>query len=239
MPDPSSANASALALASASLARIARIARTLLALPLTRIVAAIARSLLLPLRIAALPLPRLMRILAIPFAPALYLLSYLVDAARRTLSFLASLEPIYTFLGTAAAVGFFAGIALAASSSLIVSLLSIHDDPAPPKNNNHNHNRNRNRNHSQTRRTRPLRQPRHDSDLDEDGTMRNLDIIDWDVDAPAQHHQEHHHHHQPALPAARRKVLGYRTPPAQGRRRFAAGLLSQTIMEEDDDDSDF
>ncbi|KAF7546452.1 hypothetical protein G7Z17_g8444 [Cylindrodendrum hubeiense] len=82
----------------------------------------------LPFRLILHPLRFIAGILLTLFAPAIYFVSFGLSGVRALASFLASLEPLYTFFGAAAGVGIFAGIVIAISSSLITSQLGIQDD---------------------------------------------------------------------------------------------------------------
>ncbi|KAL7925298.1 hypothetical protein ACQKWADRAFT_283589 [Trichoderma austrokoningii] len=87
----------------------------------------IGRIFVFPLRIAFIPISYLLGVLRVVFAPAIYLFSYITGWCRAVVDFVVSLQPLYTFLGTAAAVGIFAGFTLATSSTVITSYLGMQD----------------------------------------------------------------------------------------------------------------
>ncbi|KAM0255211.1 hypothetical protein ACHAQJ_005975 [Trichoderma viride] len=75
-----------------------------------------------PFRLAYVPLSYLLSVLGVVFAPAIYLFSYIASWCRGVFDFIAALQ-----LGTAAAVGIFAGFTLATSSTVITSYLGMYD----------------------------------------------------------------------------------------------------------------
>ncbi|KAL6910994.1 hypothetical protein GGI43DRAFT_378933 [Trichoderma evansii] len=87
----------------------------------------IGRLFTLPIRLAYVPISYLLSALRVVFAPAIYLFSYITGWCRGVIDFIVSLQPLYTFLGTAAAVGIFAGFTLATSSTVITSYLGMQD----------------------------------------------------------------------------------------------------------------
>ncbi|KAL7797497.1 hypothetical protein V8C37DRAFT_369671 [Trichoderma ceciliae] len=87
----------------------------------------IGRLLSFPIRLAYVPLSYLLSVLAIVFAPAIYLFAYISSWCRGVSDFIIALQPLYTFLGTAAAVGIFAGLTMATSSTVITSYLGMQD----------------------------------------------------------------------------------------------------------------
>lgn len=88
----------------------------------------IGRIFAFPFRLAYVPIHYLLSVLRVVFAPAIYLFSYITGWCRGVIDFVVSLQPLYTFLGTAAAVGIFAGFTLATSSTVITSYLGMQDD---------------------------------------------------------------------------------------------------------------
>ncbi|KAH7152455.1 hypothetical protein B0J13DRAFT_264413 [Dactylonectria estremocensis] len=84
----------------------------------------------LPFRLILYPVRFILSIFLTLFAPAIYVASFCMSGVHAVTSFLASLEPLYTFFCAAAGVGIFAGIVLAISSSLITSRLGMQDDDA-------------------------------------------------------------------------------------------------------------
>ncbi|EHK27416.1 uncharacterized protein TRIVIDRAFT_131106, partial [Trichoderma virens Gv29-8] len=86
------------------------------------------RILIFPLRLVSIPLSYLLSALRIVFAPAIYLVAYITSWFRAIFDFIIALQPLYTFLATAAAVGIFAGFTLATSSSVITSYLGMQDN---------------------------------------------------------------------------------------------------------------
>ncbi|PNP55109.1 hypothetical protein THARTR1_04798 [Trichoderma harzianum] len=95
--------------------------------PVFRVVSFLGRILLFPLRLASVPLSYLLSALRIVFAPAIYLVAYITSWCRAVFDFILALQPLYTFLVTAAAVGIFAGFTLATSSTVITSYLGMQD----------------------------------------------------------------------------------------------------------------
>ncbi|KAL7931245.1 hypothetical protein V8C35DRAFT_310791 [Trichoderma chlorosporum] len=85
------------------------------------------RALILPLRLASVPLLYFLSVLRIVFAPAIYLVAYIASWFRVVFDFIIALQPLYTFLATAAAVGIFAGFTLATSSTVITSYLGMQE----------------------------------------------------------------------------------------------------------------
>ncbi|KAK1243546.1 hypothetical protein MKX08_001684 [Trichoderma sp. CBMAI-0020] len=82
----------------------------------------IGRIFAFPFRLAYVPIHYLLSVLRVVFAPAIYLLSYITGWCRGVIDFVVSLQ-----LGTAAAVGIFAGFTLATSSTVITSYLGMQD----------------------------------------------------------------------------------------------------------------
>ncbi|UKZ70093.1 uncharacterized protein TrAtP1_011093 [Trichoderma atroviride] len=82
----------------------------------------IGRIFAFPFRLAYVPIHYLLSALRVVFAPAIYLFSYITGWCRGVIDFVISLQ-----LGTAAAVGIFAGFTLATSSTVITSYLGMQD----------------------------------------------------------------------------------------------------------------
>ncbi|QYT05852.1 hypothetical protein H0G86_012730 [Trichoderma simmonsii] len=95
--------------------------------PVFRVFSFLGRILIFPLRLASVPLSYLLSALRIVFAPAIYLVAYITGWCRGVFDFVLALQPLYTFLATAAAVGIFAGFTLATSSTVITSYLGMQD----------------------------------------------------------------------------------------------------------------
>ncbi|KAL7913644.1 hypothetical protein GGI35DRAFT_218842 [Trichoderma velutinum] len=95
--------------------------------PVFGVLSFLGRILLFPLRLASIPLSYLLSALRIVFAPAIYLVAYITSWCRVVFDFVIALQPIYTFLATAAAVGVFAGFTLATSSTVITAYLGMQD----------------------------------------------------------------------------------------------------------------
>ncbi|KAL7949138.1 hypothetical protein V8C42DRAFT_313421 [Trichoderma barbatum] len=96
--------------------------------PVFSILSFLTRVLIFPLRLVSIPLSYLLSLLRIVFAPAIYLVAYIASWCRVVFEFIVALQPIYTFLATAAAVGIFAGFTLATSSTIITSYLGMQDN---------------------------------------------------------------------------------------------------------------
>ncbi|KAL6798746.1 hypothetical protein J3E68DRAFT_400721 [Trichoderma sp. SZMC 28012] len=95
--------------------------------PVFRVFSFLGRILIFPLRLISVPLSYLLSALRIVFAPAIYLVAYITGWCRGVFDFILALQPLYTFLATAAAVGIFAGFTLATSSTVITSYLGMQD----------------------------------------------------------------------------------------------------------------
>ncbi|KAH6606374.1 hypothetical protein Trco_005527 [Trichoderma cornu-damae] len=80
------------------------------------------RLLAFPVRLAYVPVSYLLSALAVVFAPVIYLFAYIAGWCRGVFDFVCALQ-----LGTAAAVGIFAGFTLATSSTVITSYLGMRD----------------------------------------------------------------------------------------------------------------
>ncbi|KAM6487081.1 hypothetical protein HDV62DRAFT_142101 [Trichoderma sp. SZMC 28011] len=101
--------------------------------PVFRVFSFLGRILIFPLRLASVPLSYLLSALRIVFAPAIYLVAYVTGWCRGVFDFILALQPLYTFLATAAAVGIFAGFTLATSSTVITSYLGMQDSGSTPQ----------------------------------------------------------------------------------------------------------
>ncbi|KAL7812261.1 hypothetical protein V8C26DRAFT_407402 [Trichoderma gracile] len=89
-------------------------------------IALLGRLLTLPLRLLIwTPLSYLARALRIVFFPAWYLVAYVAGWFRGVVDFITALQPLYTFLATAALVGALAGLTLATSSTVITAYLGM------------------------------------------------------------------------------------------------------------------
>ncbi|KAH6892076.1 hypothetical protein B0T10DRAFT_546899 [Thelonectria olida] len=86
----------------------------------------------LPFRLILYPLRTIVNVLLVVFAPAIYVLAFILSLIRSIIDFLASLEPLYSFFGAAAGVGIVAGIIIAVFSTSIASRLGMYDEDRPP-----------------------------------------------------------------------------------------------------------
>ncbi|PTB62826.1 hypothetical protein BBK36DRAFT_1144367 [Trichoderma citrinoviride] len=98
-----------------------------------RYIALLGRLLTLPLRLLiwnplSYLLSYLLSALRIVFFPVFYLIAYVAGWLRGVVDLITALQPIYTFLATAALVGALAGLALATSSTVITSYLGMQGD---------------------------------------------------------------------------------------------------------------
>ncbi|KAL6881576.1 hypothetical protein J3F83DRAFT_722786 [Trichoderma novae-zelandiae] len=91
-------------------------------------IAVLGRLLTFPLRLIWIPLSYLLSALRIVFFPVIYLVAYVAGWCRAVFDFIAALQPLYTFLATAALVGVLAGLTLATSSTIITSYLGMQED---------------------------------------------------------------------------------------------------------------
>ncbi|RFU72350.1 hypothetical protein TARUN_9913 [Trichoderma arundinaceum] len=90
--------------------------------PCLHYVSLLGRLFTFPVRLAYIPLSYLLSVLGVVFAPAIYLFAYIASWCRGVIDFIVALQ-----LGTAAAVGIFAGFTLATSSTAITSYLGMQD----------------------------------------------------------------------------------------------------------------
>ncbi|PFH59093.1 hypothetical protein XA68_12808 [Ophiocordyceps unilateralis] len=119
-------------LLSALLNSLAFIFRSLVRIPWTSHLVRLVRLILLPSRLLASGLARIASLLAVLFAPALYIFVFLLWVSRSIVALIVGLEPLYKFFSVAATMGIFSGIFLAVTSSLITNSLGMHDEPNAP-----------------------------------------------------------------------------------------------------------
>ncbi|PHH62170.1 hypothetical protein CDD81_7364 [Ophiocordyceps australis] len=108
-------------------------ARAVWSVSWSRHLASLAHFCALPLRFVWLPLSYFYSLLLVLVAPGLYIIAFSFAWARAIAGFLSALEPLFTFLGAAAAVGTVSGIALAFASSFITNMLGMHQDTHAPR----------------------------------------------------------------------------------------------------------
>ncbi|KFG77677.1 hypothetical protein MANI_016472 [Metarhizium anisopliae] len=95
----------------------------------TRYLGLITTALSLPLRLAWIPLSRLLALVTTLLAPAGYVLAYLGSWAAAVARFLVSLEPLYTFFSVAAFIGVVAGVLVAVASAVVTTYFNMQDEP--------------------------------------------------------------------------------------------------------------
>ncbi|KID87118.1 hypothetical protein MGU_05896 [Metarhizium guizhouense ARSEF 977] len=95
----------------------------------TRYLGLITAALSLPLRLAWIPLSRLLALVTTLLAPAGYVLAYLGSWAAAVARFLVSLEPLYTFFSVAAFIGVVAGVLVAVASAVVTTYFNMQDEP--------------------------------------------------------------------------------------------------------------
>ncbi|KAG9255266.1 uncharacterized protein F5Z01DRAFT_44732 [Emericellopsis atlantica] len=82
-----------------------------------------------PFQLLLIPLRIVTSVLSVVFAPFIYLGYCFIALASTLWTWLASLEPLYTFVVTAATIGISAGVVLALVSNFVSTKLSIQDSP--------------------------------------------------------------------------------------------------------------
>ncbi|KAF4585518.1 hypothetical protein GQ602_004823 [Ophiocordyceps camponoti-floridani] len=107
------------------LAALAFVVRIRWASHLIRIV----RLIFLPVRLAIAGLSRIASVLAVVFAPAVYIFALCLWLSKAVVALILGLEPLYKFFSVAVTIGITSGIILALTSSLITNLLGMQDDP--------------------------------------------------------------------------------------------------------------
>ncbi|KAK1237636.1 hypothetical protein MKX07_006764 [Trichoderma sp. CBMAI-0711] len=169
-------------------------------------IALLGRLLTLPLRLLIwTPLSYLARTLRIVFFPVFYLVAYVAGWFRGIVDFITALQPVYTFLATAALVGALAGLTLATSSTVITSYLGMQGDTSRNGNG-----KSSSRSSSGRSRTPPQGKDPLSSYYSSPNTVVKDD-------------------------SSSNEGEWYWPDPSPSRRRPATGLLSQTILEEEDD----
>ncbi|KAF7543746.1 hypothetical protein G7046_g9938 [Stylonectria norvegica] len=110
---------------------LSSLARSIASVHWARYLSWLVHLLSLPWKLVLIPLRFVARVLLVVLAPALYMGAYFLSWIRAAWGFAASLEPLYTFFGAAAAVGIVAGVVLGVSSSVITFNLGMQGEEAP------------------------------------------------------------------------------------------------------------
>ncbi|KAL0944115.1 uncharacterized protein CTRU02_202002 [Colletotrichum truncatum] len=80
-----------------------------------------------PLRIAWKPVALFINSMLLMLSPLILMASYIIGWGQAIIDFIASLQPLYTFLACGACIGIMAGITLSCTSNIITSALGMHD----------------------------------------------------------------------------------------------------------------
>ncbi|KAK1971327.1 hypothetical protein LZ32DRAFT_608513 [Colletotrichum eremochloae] len=81
-----------------------------------------------PARIAWKPVALFINIILVLFSPIVLMASYFIRWGQALLDFIASLQPLYTFLACGACIGIVAGLTLSCTSGIITTVFGMHDD---------------------------------------------------------------------------------------------------------------
>ncbi|KAF4780405.1 hypothetical protein HER10_EVM0011657 [Colletotrichum scovillei] len=81
-----------------------------------------------PARIAWKPVAFFINVILILLSPLLLMATFVLGWCQSVIDFIASLQPLYTFLACGACIGILAGLTMACTSGIITSVLGMHDE---------------------------------------------------------------------------------------------------------------
>ncbi|KAK2000390.1 hypothetical protein LX36DRAFT_434736 [Colletotrichum falcatum] len=81
-----------------------------------------------PARVAWKPVALFVNMVLVLFSPIVLMTSYVIGWTQALLDFIASLQPLYTFLACGACIGIVAGLTLSCTSGIITTVFGMHDD---------------------------------------------------------------------------------------------------------------